>query len=1136
MTYGSNIICRALTLVCVASLTAACGAAAQAQEPVFTKVFSPGTQPQWGAGAVRTEEGVGFLRVESKDAARETTANERIPIPERLRGQVVTLYAHVRASDIAEASPPQDAAKFLLRQEAGGLRVLSYGVIHPPTDGQWHTVRWTQKLDDAIESLRVDMGLFKCVGRVDVQAMALFEGEAAAPDWEKLAVTSSLPEGVDADFVALLQKARTLDELDVTLLGADPTGKTDATAPIQAAFIEARRRSDSFGFADKEVIPVLFPAGTFRVSGSLHFGEGRPQHLHVVGAGVDLTEIILADESPLFGDAEQPRPVISFTPLNVRGWASNVSFNNAVRDITVTVGAGNPGAVGLDFHNNNTGSIRNLRIRSADPAGAGHTGLRMPGGLSGIGLLEDIEIDGFAVGIEARDRKIGYAFDRLTLRGQTRYGIVSNAKPMWIRRLVSDNRVPAIRAEGASAHIVLLDSQLRGGDAASVAIESRGAPLHIRNCLVEGYAAAIDVGEKRIDGPRVDTFLWPDAQALGKATWGRSLQMEDAPEVAEPDTWVEIPDNASGADLQAAIDGGATGIRLLGRVNLQTPLVVRGQLRVLQGATAVGIGAHNSTVGFRKADDFPQDQPLVRIVPDAAPLLLMDSISSVSHPVVLENRSEGTVVIQDSALAPYRGEGTGRVFFERLVPGYGTGAFEMVFHPVVVVRGQRAWFRHFNPEGAFPHLVNDGGEVVVFGGKFGEYHGPYVITANRGRTEILGVLLNSISQRPVPGRAMVVADGGSMSVTAADDQIRDRSPHPWAMRAFGKDGEVGLRYSDLPSVNGPRAVMSGVSFENDLPDLAPDAPTVTVVQDAAPLAEPGMVRFRVVVEPAPTEPLRVRLASDWNATVEAEVAGELPVVEVPAGTGSVDVDLPVASLPEGVELLTVRAVAGDGYRSNPIAPPAHVHLLGTSTDLDAGLEFHLSVPEEASAPVDVSGRNQRMQMQDVAVTEVDGRTAMRFARGSRIRLGGGGTVVDGYDRSFMQSPFEARTFALSVHADGNAGNLIRQGGGFGGMELNLTDGQLRFTTSTGNVDRTEISAPWPNEERWRHVAAVYHHGGMFLYVDGELVAHGRGPSYQIARHSREGGIAMDPFEGHLDDVRIYERALTGVEIQKQSAR
>ncbi len=96
---------------------------------------------------------------------------------------------------------------------------------------------------------------------------------------------------------------------------------------------------------------------------------------------------------------------------------------------------------------------------------------------------------------------------------------------------------------------------------------------------------------------------------------------------------------------------------------------------------------------------------------------------------------------------------------------------------------------------------------------------------------------------------------------------------------------------------------------------------------------------------------------------------------------------------------------------------------------------------------------------------------------------------------------------------------------------------------------TEIAAGGQREARgpaaltagaWTHVAATYDKAALKLYVNGAQVASTPATAtlFNSAGVLRIGGnnIWGEWFSGLIDEVRIYERALTAAEIQTDSTR
>lgn len=98
---------------------------------------------------------------------------------------------------------------------------------------------------------------------------------------------------------------------------------------------------------------------------------------------------------------------------------------------------------------------------------------------------------------------------------------------------------------------------------------------------------------------------------------------------------------------------------------------------------------------------------------------------------------------------------------------------------------------------------------------------------------------------------------------------------------------------------------------------------------------------------------------------------------------------------------------------------------------------------------------------------------------------------------------------------------------------------LRFRLRAGGQTTTLVANSGqlePNE--WTHAVAVYDGAQMRLYKDGVLVGAtsktgniGMDPAVGVAIGNQPPGAGSRPFDGCMDDVRIYERALTAQEIE-----
>jgi len=115
----------------------------------------------------------------------------------------------------------------------------------------------------------------------------------------------------------------------------------------------------------------------------------------------------------------------------------------------------------------------------------------------------------------------------------------------------------------------------------------------------------------------------------------------------------------------------------------------------------------------------------------------------------------------------------------------------------------------------------------------------------------------------------------------------------------------------------------------------------------------------------------------------------------------------------------------------------------------------------------------------------------------------------------------------------------------------LADGSFCFQITAGEVDYAVVSAPGIlSENSWQHVAGVFGPKGLFLYIDGQLVAarkKERVPWPDIAGFFGRLGIGAYVrkndlgstglfFDGQIDEVRMTGRELAPAEFLSGGSR
>jgi hypothetical protein len=140
------------------------------------------------------------------------------------------------------------------------------------------------------------------------------------------------------------------------------------------------------------------------------------------------------------------------------------------------------------------------------------------------------------------------------------------------------------------------------------------------------------------------------------------------------------------------------------------------------------------------------------------------------------------------------------------------------------------------------------------------------------------------------------------------------------------------------------------------------------------------------------------------------------------------------------------------------------------------------------------------------------------------------------------TPADAFTFAAWVYPTTDNTDVAifmgPEGNGFGESWRMVIDSspEFAFSVDTNNA-LVSVRNGDPALDKWQHVAGVYDGANIHLFVDGvllESVAQTGSVTYpqagKVARMGRADGVPW--LEGAIDDVRIYDRALTQQEIQQ----
>jgi hypothetical protein len=548
--------------------------------------------------------------------------------------------------------------------------------------------------------------------------------------------------------------------------GARGDGHTDDTNALLAAIDAAGPDTGAFFWRTKI---VFLPAGTYRVSRTLgrHYANGKfGSGMILIGASAATTIIQLADHAPEFGDPAAPRGVVMTTAKLLDGTPTsggkdythkgegNDAYENFLEHLTIDVGHGNPGAIGIDYLANNLGAIRDVRVTA--PADSGATGIAMTRKWPGPLLLQRDTIHGFATGVAVGDTEYGVTIDHVRLEEQREVGLRNDGNSVAAAHLTVAGSVNPIANTAPGGLIVLADSELRhaAGESDPPAFDNHGM-IVARRLAFDGYAPPAGI-----------TGSGPVTGALTGAAW-RSLPAGDEVELADapappPDPasdWVNVlryatptlaapghatPGHATPAHatpgpesrditdaLRQAFASGASTVYLpFGRYLIHAAIQVPASVRRIVGMNA------SLTVRPEREPDFARTSGMLRITQPGPPLTierLAFDMTDLGDQLAVEVAAPRDVVLRDIVTAGTslldRLPGGGRVFIEDVC----CGALHLAGPKPVIAR-------QLDTEGDDVRIANDGGNLAVLGIKT---EGDGVVVDNRdgAHTTILGGLL-----------------------------------------------------------------------------------------------------------------------------------------------------------------------------------------------------------------------------------------------------------------------------------------------------------------------------------------------------------------------------------------------------------
>ncbi len=293
---------------------------------------------------------------------------------------------------------------------------------------------------------------------------------------------------------------------------------------------------------------------------------------------------------------------------NANGAGQNAYLND-IWNMTLDLGSGNAGAVGIEWQESNRAEIKNVDITSNDGkyrAGVNLGMVELSGAGTGPGLIKNMGFYGGDYGIynETLNDQTGNTHEYLHFQNQHVAGLLNGSMNTWVREVSSVNAVPAfINNNGGS--LTVIDANLTGGSNQVSAIQneatSSGGVAFFRNVTTSGYASAMSVGdsESPAGGANISEYAYPAPVSGGfggTPMTSLNLPVPKTPEYVSTDLseWANVQSygpacssngsqDATGC-IQAAMNSGFPVIYFpFGSYFISSTVTIPASVRVIQG-------------------------------------------------------------------------------------------------------------------------------------------------------------------------------------------------------------------------------------------------------------------------------------------------------------------------------------------------------------------------------------------------------------------------------------------------------------------------------------------------------------------------------------------------------------------------
>jgi hypothetical protein len=506
--------------------------------------------------------------------------------------------------------------------------------------------------------------------------------------------------------------------------------------------------------------------------------------MRFVGQSREGVTIKLRNRSAGFNDVNNPKPVVSFG----KGNFNNLVAHNAFKNITIDTNYGNQGAIGLNFSGANSAVVQNVTVRSR---GNGAIGIKQSIEATS-GFMTDVTVEGFNTGIWIENFTAQQlVLEHATFTRQSQEAVRIYDSVGTFRKILSDNRVPFMNIASEDAHVVLLDSEIRGGSINRNAIEVVDDEVSslVRNVRFSDYGMAIDYPDSAKDHSTgyIDEYVSsPVAVTQERDTHAKTtlrLPIEDAPvlpgdySIYDTSDWVCPEDMFSDNDaltIEEAINDPSYDwtAKIQQAVNSGKPVLyfprqryrVLGSIRIPSNLNRVEGFYTRFTQGDETDDSgIERSNVLFLVNAESATPLVIENLSVDRR--LIHQSSSRTIVLQQVS-------GDANTYMN-----VGTDNRPKLFVYSVIKLGKHAdalsnmdiWGRMINTEykqdDVFP--VSEGARMWVLG--FKTEGSATTFNANRATVEVLGGVVNNWGRNPAKAtsNAVLESNQGHMSFSAA---------------------------------------------------------------------------------------------------------------------------------------------------------------------------------------------------------------------------------------------------------------------------------------------------------------------------------------------------------------------------------